>query len=250
MSISKPYYHIWRPVHDYDISCILEKRDNTEYLYDKRYVNPEEFRSLANAARLQTTDLNKLFMYIEPTEANLSVYSQKIFELFVRASIEFEANCKVILKANQYHNSGNWNINDYNKINDATKLSDYIVHFNECAIPDIRPFKEWQSQNPLSWYQDYNSVKHNRSEFFSKANLSNLFKAVAGLYCILHAQFGHRIASYISNNGMASICSDESIIENDFVVIQTPLFTDEERYEFDWATLKENDCAFDFYSFR
>ena len=103
MSVVKPYYQIWRPVKGVDMFFdVVERRFGYGYLYDNRFVNPCAFRILSNAAKLITIDLEHLFLYIEPTESNLSVYSHRIYNLFVRTAIEFEANCKSILKANNY----------------------------------------------------------------------------------------------------------------------------------------------------
>ena len=104
------------------------------YSLDPRYC-PER-TSLCRAYKILEQDLETLFEYIEPCEANNTTHSHRTFELMLRASTEFEANCKGILLANGYRPtkkdrtprlSDTWNINDYWRINNAIKLSDYKV---------------------------------------------------------------------------------------------------------------------------
>ena len=42
----------------------------------------------------------------------------------------------------------------------------------------------------LSWYADYNAVKHNREEEFERANLLCAFQALSAVAVMLVAQFG------------------------------------------------------------
>ena len=50
----------------------------------------------------------------------------------------------------------------------------------------IRPFNAWSvNKPPLSWYEAYNLVKHNRNREFARANLENVRHAIAGLFALL-----------------------------------------------------------------
>lgn len=136
-------------------------------------------------------DLIKLFEYVEPAEVNFSCYSFRIHELLVRACIEIEANFKAILRENDYVKSGNWNIQDYQKTEASHFLSEYQI-----KPPDFldrsytfRPYKNWENNGSLSWYQAYNSSKHDRHNQFQEANFENLLNAICGLFVLIAAQF-------------------------------------------------------------
>lgn len=137
-------------------------------------------------------DLVSLFDYIEPTINNFSSYSHRIFELYLRICTEFESNAKKILIENQYKKSTDLNIEDYYKINRAMRLSEYKLYLNTTSTQNrlvFTPFIEWNNNHSLSWYRDYNLVKHNRYDNFKMANLGNLLNASAGLFSIIFGQF-------------------------------------------------------------
>jgi hypothetical protein len=74
-------------------------------------------------------DLEHLFEYIEPGDDNLESYSFRVHELLLRACVEVEANCKAILRENDYpkDEKGRWNMADYKKINTSHRLSSFSV---------------------------------------------------------------------------------------------------------------------------
>lgn len=178
MSIEQPYYRIIR-VLDNDYNYLRY----TEELVAQN-------RPLIRAYKILEKDLIELLDYIEPCDDNLTTYSHRIYELFLRACTEFETNSKAILKANGY-NKSKYKINDYFKLNKAMKLSDYIIKVNiwEGEPKLLKPFSNWKTDHSLEWYQAYNKVKHNRSKNFKYANLENLFLAVASVQIILYSQF-------------------------------------------------------------
>ncbi len=96
----------------------------------------------------------------------------------------------------------------------------------------------------------YNAAKHNRQAEFHKANLTNLLKAVAGVYTILFAQFSvfsfnpYQQINIVEDNDDGSIFSGESIFS-----IIPPNWPEEERYDFRWEKLKEQPTPFLQYSF-
>jgi hypothetical protein len=167
VSIPKPYYRIWRPF----------PNDNffeNDYVLDHR--NAADAIDLIRGYHLLERELFGLFDFVEPADANWPCYSHQLYALLLRASTEFEANAKAILFANGYTRSGNFNINDYYKIEPATRLSEYLI-----TIPIwqgihrvVQPFASWNTGPSLSWYQSYNRVKHSRSEEFESASLQNV----------------------------------------------------------------------------
>ena len=76
--------------------------DNDDYLSDVRYIDKQESASYVNAARIIVKDYYELMDYVEPVDANKSVFSHRIYELLLRTATEYEANCKGILSANGY----------------------------------------------------------------------------------------------------------------------------------------------------
>jgi hypothetical protein len=74
-------------------------------------------------------DMLEVFDFVEPADRNLSCYSYRIHELFIRTCIEIEANFKAILAENGYVQSGDWNMTDYRKTEASHLLSAYLVKF-------------------------------------------------------------------------------------------------------------------------
>lgn len=256
MSIAKPYKRLWRPLKGYTAlgqnwHVIGQKEPSLKYLESDLFVNQQEKQSYLTTAHLIIRDLYELFNYVQPHDDNLNVYSHRIYELLLRTATEFEANCKAILTDNGYTGRGNLTNTDYFKIASVAKLSDYIVKFGRWeSNHDFKPFVTWNGATyaPLSWYQGYNSVKHNRHLNFPQANMANLMDAIAGLLCILHAQFGEDMAE-VCFEQITAIQKDQQIVDTGTFIIQTPNFSDTEKYEFIWDDIKSNPNAVDNYSF-
>jgi hypothetical protein len=77
--------------------------------------------------RLLQNDLERLFEYIEPGDDNLKCYSFRVYEMLLRACVEVEANCKAILRENDYPAKKQWTMHDYSKINSSHNLSSFEV---------------------------------------------------------------------------------------------------------------------------
>ena len=258
MGIDHPYCRIWRPHKNYNWIDVITAEDKAnaltiDYLGDNRFANQADIRSLIISAHLIITDLYTLFNYVEPCDDNISTYSHRIYELFLRAATEFETNCKGILKANDYSvGERNMNIsNDYFKISSAIKLSEYRVIFHRWATThEFKPFGEWNTStySSLGWYKDYTNVKHNRLEYFNKANLGNLMNSIAALLCILHAQVGSLMHS-ACYEGLSSIGENQKeLITGTFTLI-VPNYSDDEQYDFVWNHIKNEDNPIQKYSF-
>jgi hypothetical protein len=249
MSLTKPYFRIAR-----GISYDDEEDLFTPYVLDTRYC--QERASLCRAYKILQNDLETLFEYIEPCDSNNATYSHRTFELTLRICTGFEANCKGILVANGYNKDPNkFNIKDYWEINRATKLSDYklLLKTWHPGPLELKPFAQWQHADykPLDWYQAYNDAKHNRDTKFNRSNLECTIQSLAGLLCILYAQFNvHATHIYRhphmlydrDSSGMESL--DGSIFD-----ISSPTWSDLDSYEFEWKVLKHDKNPFDRYLF-
>jgi hypothetical protein len=244
MDLAKPYYRIMRPLKSRNMS--------SDYIFDQRYSNDRSL--LCRSYLMLENDLNKLFEYIEPSDNNKRVYSHRTYELFLRAATEFETNCKGILLSNRCNKakSDKFNIEDYHKINQPTKLSDYEVRFEAWSPNEhiLKPFGEWNNGHTLRWYQDYNNVKHYRSENFNKASLENLIKSITSVYVILFAQFGinafnpfHKVGKYESDKEYYIYDS------NSMFSIKCPEWPKSEKYDFDWDVLSKQSNPFNDYNF-
>jgi hypothetical protein len=263
MSIVKPYFRISRDGENtsYDDGNFFP------YILDPRYC--QERTSLCRAFKMLEQDLEILFEYIEPCEANKSTHSHRTFELMLRASTEFEANCKGILLANGYsptkmdrtgnlvpRSSDKWNIQDYWKINRAIKLADYKVLLKSWhpSPRQFQPFRKWygvRSYKDLEWYQAYNAAKHNRDTKFEQSNFENTIEAIAGLLCVLFAQFNvHTTCPYRPPDSVYEVDAGDMLgLEGSMFDIAPPTWTTAESYDFDWKVLKSDPNPYEKFSF-
>jgi hypothetical protein len=249
MAINKPYFRMVRQ--NTQKSGYLN-----DYVIDPR--NISDWSSPLRAFNLLVQDFKKICEYIDPNDDNLSVYSHRLYELYIRSCTELESNMKAILKANDYikkvkgkkDNDKNWNIKDYKKLESVLKLSKYkvqLIFWNGGRGIECDPFGNLKkgASNNLVWYSEYNNVKHNREEYFHKASLENVIESICGLFVVLFAQYGaqvfnpyQEIESYcVSGNGLIS--HNSSIFR-----IQPPKWDENERYDFDWDELRNEKHPF------
>jgi hypothetical protein len=114
MGIEKPYFRIWRPMPD--------RNSRPYYVGDP--LNSYDRYHLSESYNIIEKDLTEILEFIQPHKDNEQTFSHRIFELFLRACSEFEANCKQILYMNKYQRNGNnleesrlyYRIEDYYKI--------------------------------------------------------------------------------------------------------------------------------------
>jgi hypothetical protein len=243
VSIPKPYYRIWRPFTDDNFFA-------NDYVLDHR--NAPDAIDLIRGYHLLERELFGLFDFVEPADANSPCYSHQLYALLLRASTEFEANAKAILFANGYTRSGNFNVNDYSKVEPATRLSEYLITIPiwQGSHRVVQPFASWNTGPSLSWYQSYNRVKHSRSEEFASASLQNVVAAVAAVFAIVFAQFG--ISSFDPYHDVGGFQSDGNVLSHSacLLSIEPPgTWATAEKYDFDWETLKTTPSPYQGYSF-
>jgi hypothetical protein len=196
--------------------------------------------------------MQKLFEYIEPSNKNLGTYSYRIHELLLRTCIEVEANFKATLNENTYSKAkGYLDMGNYNKINITHHLSDYTVKIPIWAESEVtfKPFARWKEEknNSLCWYQAYNDSKHNRQNKFKQAKFEHLINAISGLFVLLSSQFGYE--DFAPPNHTIVMSGDQDRQNGlaagigGFFLIKFPHdWKDEEKYDFNWSELKnEND---------
>lgn len=193
--------------------------------------------------------------YIELDTINMKTYSLKIYKLFLSICTEIENNLKGILYANNYKVGKKLNMkDDYFKLGKILKLSEYEVNIdlsNEKKI--IKPFINWKGKEnyiPLEWYKAYNKLKHNRSKNIREANLNNLIQAFCALYIILYSQF-FKYSQVVSENYLIALMSEDCELviptESDIITItKEPIWKEEEKYNFDWESVKKFKSPYNF----
>ncbi len=244
MTISKPYYRIFRP------GC-----SNPNYICDPRNIN--NIGELYRSFKLLEFDLKKIFEFIEPNDNNLNTFSHRLYEILLRAATEFETNAKAILNANGYMSKSDFKMQDYRKLNKPCKMSEYEVILETWSPhkKKIKPFEAWKHTHTLNWYKAYNEVKHNRSTMFMKASLDNVLQALAGVFVILYAQIDYLAETGLIREGRTMMflveddgCTNPMQVDSIFN-IKRPSWKDAEKYSFDWDTLKIYPEPFQKYDF-
>jgi hypothetical protein len=103
MGLSRPFHRIIRPFSDGEY--IHGVKNDEVYILSDKYAPDKS--TLVRAYSIIERDLIELFNYVEPCDDNLKTYSHRTYELLLRASMEFETNCKSVLIANGYAKSTN-----------------------------------------------------------------------------------------------------------------------------------------------
>lgn len=244
MAINKPFPRIYLPlISDKQISF-------HDYLNDACYIDKREASSLIGAARLIVEDYSVLCEYIEPVDANKNTFSHRTYELLLRVATEFETNCKGILIANGYSSHGNLNIQDYYKINQIMHLDQYEIETNLWSPEKkFRPLNEWSTGHTLTWYQAYNHSKHNRYGNFYEATMENVFNGICSLAVLLAAQFPSLVGGITGRSNLSFFTEDPNSLITQGITIKYPILRPEQKYDFDWKTLKKNVSPFDYFPF-
>lgn len=250
--IAQPYYRIIRPL-GHISNYTVGNTDESNYMLDERYA--EDRNELIRAYHILEKDLIELFEFVDPADNNLPTFSHRIYELFLRACTEFETNATKILEVNGYNRNGKWNILDYYLVNSATRLNEYRLFINiwKNGKKEIRPLEQWNVGHTLSWYQDYNTVKHDRNREFGRANLGNLISATGAVFCILFAQFHNLI--FTLNQPTIMYSNDENTGELSsgnmlFGIILPTSWQRNEMYRFDWPTLRTQEAPIQKFQFQ
>jgi len=146
-----------------------------------------------------TKQLSEICQTIHPDRATLETYGHAIRNLLILACTEVEAHWRGILVANGV-GMKRFQTNDYVKLMEAMRLDEYAVRYPHYPwLISRRPFAGWNSEAPtqsLTWYDAYNSVKHDRETSFSRGTLGHAFDAVSACAIMLLAQYGNAIAGW------------------------------------------------------
>ena len=196
-------------------------------------------------------DLIELFDFVEPSDKNSECFSYRTHQLFVRACIEVEANCKAILEENGYTSSTWLNMSDYKKIEGSHRASGVRIRLPlwNGAQGERIPFHAWSSGSELAWYKAYHGTKHDRHNQFEQANLNNLVDAVCGLAALLATQFHTEDFANISLLAAEGPTDGYDAAIGGYFQVRLPDWPDNERYDFEWANLKTEADPFEVYPY-
>lgn len=142
-----------------------------------------------NSFKLLYKDLEDSFRYVNPTQDHIKVYSLRYYELLIRACTEFESICKELVVEHKLSkkNAKEFSIKEYYLLNShyENKPCETLVGYILSDPFFTLPLDEWREGHTLSWYKDYNKVKHNKSNEFQLANLENVLKAIGALFIMI-----------------------------------------------------------------
>lgn len=159
--------------------------------------NNRELISSVNQLSVLSQNLALLFQTIEPDKINYHVFGHNIRNLLILTCTEVEAQLKGVYQSIARKEKDRYYTTDYVKLCEILKLKDYSVNLGYFPLDnDIEPFKNWDASMPtksISWYDNYNAVKHDRENQFSKATLWSVIEAIAGLAILLIAQYGENL---------------------------------------------------------
>ncbi|WNF48427.1 hypothetical protein RHP75_08445 [Pseudomonas sp. SG20056] len=214
-------YHarVWRgipPKHLLDSGYSGLTRDQAEH---------HLYMESTHSATSLLEELTRLFRTIAPAPANDLTYGHRVRELLILACTEVEASWRGIYTANCSTPKKSYSTKDYVKLKPLLRLDEWIVRLkNYPGYPDINPFKEWDeaermTTKSLTWYDDYNAIKHNRENEFHRASLGALIKAMAAVHVLQVAQWGPELYHRFHGNRYSA-----------FETISLPEYGPEEQY--------------------
>lgn len=200
-------------------------------------------------------DLLQYLESVEPSDGNLQTHSLRSADLLIRTCIEVEANLTAILRANTYSKLSSLNMKgDYFRIEKTHFLSQYKVQFPywDGAQRTRQPFQAWErgQYERVPWYHAYNKVKHDRAEQLPEATFQHLTDAWCGLMAVLTSQF--LFEDFSPAHDRLAIGGYQGVFDRDFepaigsylgVKLPDHVPTDD-RYDFDWAKLRDLDNPF------
>ncbi|MEE4675325.1 hypothetical protein V2K57_11715 [Pseudomonas alliivorans] len=160
------------------------------------------FISSLVAAESLFKEVNSVFRHIEPELANYSVFGHRLRELLILLCTEIEANFKSFCEANFPSSMpARPNTSHYHAASVPLLLDQYSVSLKDYPHCVFSPFINWEAScatRSISWYEDYNAVKHDRNKNYSKSTLENVLKAAAALHVLQVSQWGPKIFSSLS----------------------------------------------------
>jgi hypothetical protein len=152
----------------------------------------------SHAFRLLIQDFSQLLDYVDPVDRHRPVYSQRTFELLVRACTEVEAVLRVVTGK-----TGQTTMVDYRQARDVLPIlpAETGLLFWKPGLTFVSPFSGWRAPDgSLPWYQDYNAAKHDTVAQLQRASFDSLVQALSALVVLHFLREGfHFFDPYVSN---------------------------------------------------
>lgn len=131
----------------------------------------------------------KLATSIHFTDEQINVYSLKIADLILRASIELESLAKDIYRNEVKREPSspgeciNW-LEENRKISkkSLSVVSQYF-YFDTSFSPNFCPFN-YKNDSDDDYYAQYNAIKHDRVKNLGKANINTLIRVLGALFIL------------------------------------------------------------------
>lgn len=146
-----------------------------------------------------TRQLAEICQTAHPSESTLDIYGHTIRNLLILACTEVESHWRGVLVANGIKKE-KFTTSHYVEILAPLQLDKYSLRYPYFPwLNTRRPFHGWDADAPtksLSWYDAYNSVKHDREKNFTRATLGHAFDAVSACAVMMLAQYGYGIIGW------------------------------------------------------
>ena len=133
--------------------------------------------------------------YVCPSERNKNTYSDEFMKIILLSCSEIDSILKVICKENNILlEDRKYNMSVYSKILLKQKDIKEMAYSPECATSSINdgiicfPFKDLDDKKlhaGLTWWRDYQKLKHNRLDNAELGNLENAVCAITAHYILL-----------------------------------------------------------------
>ena len=196
MKTGEYFPNIYRPVFSFKLQKCHFIHDGCPFgdVYDDLYITDRnEYNDFLRQLEIIIDELLDVFKVIAPTPNNFNCYGHAIRNVIFLACTEIDSMMKNALVKNGYcKEDEHCSIIDYRILNEALRLSEYELKLSDFdGMGKIRPFEEWINKDcKISWYSDYNDIKHRRYECYEEANLKNAIYAVLGFAAVMVSQYG------------------------------------------------------------
>lgn len=131
------------------------------------------------------SDLARLSRYIEFNDDNFNAYSIEMAHLLLAAASEVDVvakqHCKIIDPGKKPEKINEYRIIYIAKLPEIKDIKVYLPRYNL----EVTPWSYWDQDKTPEWWSAYNKVKHQRGDYFNRANLKNVLDAIGGLFVIL-----------------------------------------------------------------
>ncbi len=126
-------------------------------------------------------DLIDCSRYIEFSNKNNNAYSIEFAHLLFASCSEVDVICKQICRLINSEVEVN-GIDNYRPviIEKFPQFKHETVYINRYGL-SFKPWINWRPGVSPFWWQGYNKVKHERNDYFQRANLKNVLRSVGGL---------------------------------------------------------------------